>query len=105
MMDSDALKVLIALGDLGRFEIFRKLLETPGLTTGELDSGKAASTVSHHLKIMESAGVIRSERLGKHKSYVVVPEAMSAFSHWSAQIAEPATFAALTNALDRSAAD
>ncbi|MEO8686095.1 MAG: hypothetical protein ABI414_14805 [Devosia sp.] len=49
MTDDEALKVLVALGDTGRFEIFRRLQEAGQLTTAELNTGKAVSTMSYHL--------------------------------------------------------
>ncbi|MBF0271087.1 MAG: winged helix-turn-helix transcriptional regulator [Magnetococcales bacterium] len=60
-------KVFIALGDEHRQRIL--LLFEPGerLNVGQIAavSTLARSTVSHHLKLLRDAGVLRSEKIGK----------------------------------------
>lgn len=102
MTDDQALGILIALGDSRRFEIFRRLLDTAGLSSGELSDGKAASSTSHHLKIMQRAGLIRSVRRGKKICHVVCQETLADFAKWTSDAAENATFANLTHILDNS---
>lgn len=40
--------------------------------------GRSQGTVSHHLKVLTSAGVTRSEKRGRNVWYSVVPETMEA---------------------------
>lgn len=60
-------KVFTALGDEHRQRIL--LLFEPGerLNVGQIAevSTLARSTVSHHLKVLREAGVLRSEKIGK----------------------------------------
>lgn len=100
MTDDQALEILVALGDPRRFEIFRRLLDTAGLSSGELSDGKAASSTSHHLKLMQRAGLIRSERRGKKICHVFCQETLADFAKWTSEAAENATFANLTHILE-----
>ncbi|MBW4653501.1 MAG: winged helix-turn-helix domain-containing protein [Kaiparowitsia implicata GSE-PSE-MK54-09C] len=63
--------IFLALGDEGRFEIFRKVRTQGETTATELSVRKAASTISHHLAKLENAGVLRARRHGKTKRYSV----------------------------------
>jgi DNA-binding transcriptional ArsR family regulator len=60
-------KVFIALGDAHRQRIL--LLFDPGerLNVGQIAEAStlSRSTVSHHLKVLRDAGVLRSEKIGK----------------------------------------
>lgn len=85
MTDDDALKVLVALGDKVRFEIFRRLLDDAMLTSAQLVDGKSPATISHHLKILERAGLIAFQRNGKQNEYWASMERLSEFSQWAAR--------------------
>ncbi|WP_339892817.1 helix-turn-helix domain-containing protein [uncultured Devosia sp.] len=102
MTDDQALGILVVLGDSRRFEIFRRLLDTAGLSSGELSDGKAASSTSHHLKMMQRVGLIRSVRRGKKICHVVCKETLAEFAKWAREAAENATFAYLTDILENS---
>lgn len=57
-----------ALADPKRFEILQKIAQTQGAPTCSSVcewTGLAASTVSHHLKELDDAGLITIERRGK----------------------------------------
>jgi DNA-binding transcriptional ArsR family regulator len=57
--------VLAALSDPVRLAIVRTLEAAPGEHPwGDLDVGLAASTLSHHLKILRQAGLIRHRKHG-----------------------------------------
>ena len=61
---------LRALGDPTRREILR-VLRQGDLTAGEI-SGRfpmTAASVSHHLSVLEEAGLVRSERNGRNLVY------------------------------------
>lgn len=66
-----ALPALAALAHPTRLEAFRLLVrhEPQGLSTGELveASGLTQSTFSTHLAVLAKAGLIKSEKLGRHQ--------------------------------------
>ncbi|PNU02079.1 ArsR/SmtB family transcription factor [Novosphingobium guangzhouense] len=71
-MDTDnALSILSALGHPTRLDAFRLLIrhEPEGLSTGELveASGLTQSTFSTHLAVMAKAGLVLSEKRGRHQ--------------------------------------
>lgn len=88
MTDDEALQILVALGDSHRFEIFRRLLSSPAASAGELIENKAPSTISHHLKILERAGLISSTRHGRQTQYAIRGETLRAFAAWTSSVAE-----------------
>ncbi len=91
MTDDEALKVLVALGDPGRFEMFRKVVEAPGLSSTDLRSGKSASTTSHHIKLLVDAGLLETTRDRKHARYNVHRGTLARFAKWVTQQDELAT--------------
>ena len=89
----------MALGDSRRFEIFRRIGETPGLYSSELNSGSSASTTSHHIKLLIEAGVLESARDGKHVRYNLHRGTLASFARWASEQAEQATLNDLTKHL------
>ncbi len=94
-MDMDAYaEIFRALANPHRLRIFANLADccTPGTRcaedvrvcvgdiSGELDL--APSTVSHHLKELRRAGLIRAERSGQTVECWVDPEILRALSHF-----------------------
>ena len=75
---------LKALADPVRLQLLDHLLDQPGeeATTGELARlvGLSDPTVSHHLKTLESAGLLTKERRGMSVHHLVVPEAIHAIA-------------------------
>lgn len=58
--------IMYALSDPARLEIIRCLKnEGRAMTCGELDLGRAKSSMSHHFKILRSAGLVLTEIEGK----------------------------------------
>lgn len=88
MTDDEALKVLVALGDVTRFDIFRKVQQAPGLSSSDLKAGKSASTMSHHFKLLVDAGVLETIRDGKHVRYHIRSGTMVKFAKWAAEQGE-----------------
>jgi DNA-binding transcriptional ArsR family regulator len=99
LTDDEALKVLVALGDPGRFEMFRKVAEAPGLSSSDLRSGKSASTTSHHIKLLVDAGALRATRDGKHVRYHLNRRTLDHLAKWTAAQAELSTLDGLTEYL------
>lgn len=71
MDTDDALSILSALGHPTRLDAFRLLIrhEPEGLSTGELveASRLTQSTFSTHLAVMVKAGLVLSEKRGRHQ--------------------------------------
>lgn len=71
MLSDGALLILAALGHPTRLDAFRLLIrhEPDGLSTGELvkASGLSQSTFSTHLAVMAKAGLVLSEKRGRHQ--------------------------------------
>lgn len=91
MTDDEALKVLAALGDVTRLDIFRKVQQAPGLSSSDLKGEKSASTMSHHFKLLVDAGVLEAIRDGKHVRYHIQSATLKRFAKWAAEQAELVT--------------
>lgn len=82
MDDCDVVRALAALAQGTRLKVFRQLVVsgpqglTPGALLAELPVG--AATVSFHLKELMRAGLVASQRQGRHIVYRVNFDAMSA---------------------------
>jgi ArsR family transcriptional regulator len=75
------LRISKALSDATRLGLLREITRA-----GEISCGKLArrfpvaqATVSHHLKILESAGLVAARRDGQFHYFRAVPEALDAF--------------------------
>lgn len=99
LTDGEALKVLVALGDPARFEIFRKVGEASGLSASDLRSGKAASTTSHHIKLLVDAGLLQPTKDGKHIRYSVHHATLARLAEWASAQAELAALNQITEYL------
>ena len=68
-----ALSALAALGQETRLEVFRLLVKAgeQGVPAGEIASrlGALQNTMSAHLKVLDQAGLVRSERDGRIVRY------------------------------------
>ncbi|WP_019832399.1 ArsR/SmtB family transcription factor [Sphingomonas sp. PR090111-T3T-6A] len=71
METDDALAALAALSHPTRLDAFRRLVrhEPDGLATGDLvaASGLTQSTFSTHLAVLAKAGLVTSEKRGRHQ--------------------------------------
>lgn len=92
MSDDDTLAALAkALAHPARIRILRLLLATPGCIGGTIVGavGLAQSTVSEHLRILKSAGLITGEIDGPRICYGLDPVALQPLSAFIASLAAP----------------
>ena len=71
-----------ALADPHRYEILKRLGDKPRATPCTAVRGCigiSAATLSHHMKELETAGLIRSEKDGKFVHYYPQPEVLRAY--------------------------
>lgn len=80
-----------ALAHPARLRILRLLLATPGCIGGDIVDavGLAQSTVSEHLRILKTAGVITGEISGPRVCYALNPEALALLSAFVASLVAP----------------
>lgn len=80
-----------ALAHPARLRILRLLQATPGCIGGDIVDavGLAQSTVSEHLRILKSAGVISGEISGPRVCYALTPDGLGALSEFVALLKSP----------------
>lgn len=105
MTDDEVLKILTALGDSVRFEIFRKVGEHPGVSASELRSGKSAATVSHHVKVLVDAHLLTVTKDGRRLRYKLNSGTLERFAVWAVAMSERATFDQLSRYLHDTESD
>jgi len=82
-------KISKALADETRLRIFEAISATKHMNCGEIVSmrGVTPATVSHHLKILNQAGLIACRRQGQFVYSQAVPETIAAYARALAKIA------------------
>ncbi|MET8824472.1 metalloregulator ArsR/SmtB family transcription factor [Streptomyces sp. NPDC004610] len=75
-----------AIADPVRREILVMLRHTP-LTAGEIAARFTITrpAVSRHLRVLRESGLVRDERLGRHRRYSLVPSGLLALAGWLTQ--------------------
>lgn len=76
--------VLGALGDPTRREVLQAVAEQGPLTPTELagPAGISRQAVSKHLGVLQQAGLVRAERVGREARYEVVPGSLDPAAAW-----------------------
>jgi DNA-binding transcriptional ArsR family regulator len=76
--------VLGALGDPTRRSVLQSVAESGPLTATELAGpfGISRQAVSKHLSVLEDAGLVRAERVGREARYEVVPGSLDPAAAW-----------------------
>jgi ArsR family transcriptional regulator len=89
--DVDTAELAKALAHPVRLRILRLLLATPGCIGGDIVEavGLAQSTVSEHLRILKSAGVITSEISGPRTCYALNPAALEPLAEFIGALTPP----------------
>lgn len=57
-------RLFYALSDPVRLEIVRRLAELGEASCGDLDGGRAKSTMSHHFRVLREAGLVQTQTVG-----------------------------------------
>ena len=80
-----------ALAHPARLRIIRLLQTTPGCIGGDIVGavGLAQSTVSEHLRILKSAGIITGEIDGPRVCYALDPSALAPLAEFVAGLSAP----------------
>jgi DNA-binding transcriptional ArsR family regulator len=80
--------VLAALADASRRRIVTRLAQGPA-TTGQLAELFPISrpAVSQHLKILQTADVVRTTLVGRHRWHELNPDALHALARWAVDVA------------------
>ena len=88
MDHSEVEKISKALADETRLRIFEAISATDHMTCGQIVStrGVTPATVSHHLKILNEAGLIACRRDGQFVYSWSVPETIAAYTKALAKI-------------------
>jgi ArsR family transcriptional regulator len=78
-----------ALGDETRLRIFEAISASEQMNCGEIVSmrGVTPATVSHHLKILSEAGLIKCRREGQFVYSEAIPKTITAYTSALAKIA------------------
>jgi DNA-binding transcriptional ArsR family regulator len=86
---SEIERISKALADETRLRIFEAISATKQMNCGEIVSmrGVTPATVSHHLKILNKAGLIACRREGQFVYSQAVPETIAAYTRALARIA------------------
>jgi ArsR family transcriptional regulator len=82
-------KISKALADETRLKIFEAISARGQMNCGEIVSmrGVTPATVSHHLKILNEAGLVECKRAGQFIYSRSVPEVVEAYTHALAKMA------------------
>ncbi|MCX7646822.1 MAG: metalloregulator ArsR/SmtB family transcription factor [Rhodobacteraceae bacterium] len=94
-----------ALAHPARLRILRLLQATPGCIGGDIVGavGLAQSTVSEHLRILKSAGIIAGEIDGPRVCYALNPAALAPLAGFVAGLTAPADGACCVPAAEATA--
>lgn len=88
MEEQQLLRVARAIADPTRFGILKKISESGEICCGALAAAFPVkqATVSHHVKILEEAGLVETRREGQHHYFRVVPATLADYRATLAQI-------------------
>lgn len=89
--DVDIAELAKALAHPARLRILRLLLATPGCIGGDIVDavGLAQSTVSEHLRILKTAGVIKGEIAGPRICYALNPNTLKPLAEFIGALHPP----------------
>lgn len=81
---ADAASVFAALGDATRLALLSRLNDGSARSIVQLTDGTGLTRqgVSKHLRILEGAGIVKSERVGRKHLFVLDPAAIDGARHY-----------------------
>lgn len=96
MSNTPALELLDVLADPHRRQILQRLVDGAVCTCTDLvaATGVGQPTVSHHLKVLREAGLVRGERCGRFVEYSVVADRLRDLGEAFTSLADRAEVAA-----------
>ncbi len=76
---ADPVPVFVALGDATRLELLRRMSDGQPRSIVQLAEGidLTRQGVSKHLKVLEKAGIVASEKVGRENHFVFTPESIA----------------------------
>ncbi|MFT3900898.1 MAG: metalloregulator ArsR/SmtB family transcription factor [Gordonia sp. (in: high G+C Gram-positive bacteria)] len=75
--------VFRALSDATRRALVERLVQSPASVTELAEPFDAAlPTIVEHLRVLERAGVVSSEKVGRVRTYQLVPDALVPANRW-----------------------
>jgi len=76
-------EVFRALSDPTRRALVERLVRSPASVTQLAEPFDAAlPTIVGHLRVLERAGIVSSEKLGRVRTYQLTPDALIPANHW-----------------------
>jgi DNA-binding transcriptional ArsR family regulator len=80
--------VFAALGDVTRLSLLRALSDGERRSIAALSAGSSLTrqAVTKHLQVLEQAGLVRSSRNGRERSYAFRPEEVARARTWLDQV-------------------
>ena len=81
---ADPAPVFAALGDATRLELIARLSDGQARSITQLTDGLSLTRqgVTKHLRILEQAGIVASERIGRESRFVFTPAPISDARHY-----------------------
>lgn len=91
MQNTNLADLAKAMAHPARLRILQLLQDTPGCIGGDIVEkvGLAQSTVSEHLRILKSAGIITGEISGPRICYALAPEALMPLADFITALTPP----------------
>lgn len=96
ILNRDPVPLFSALGDRTRLIIMTELADSQAYSITKLANGfgMTRQAVTKHLRVLEDAGLVTSERVGRQSLYQIAPDGLQAarsfldrvLTHWNAAI-------------------
>src|SRR4051812_21823386 len=86
----NAAPVFAALGDRTRLTLLRKLSsgESQSIARLSLDTNLTRQAVTKHLRVLEDAGLVSVDRIGRESRYALRPEPIAAAKNYLDEVAQ-----------------
>lgn len=82
-LEPDNRKIFQALSDPTRLAVVEKLSKGPAKVTDLAASFEMAlPSFTQHLQVLEASGLVRSEKLGRIRTFYLVPKHLRAAQEW-----------------------